>query len=99
MDLRFRWNTEKAAQNLAKHGVTFEEAATVFDDLLARILDDPDHSTEEDCEILIGYSSSARLLLVSYTERAGTIRIISARQATRLERKHHEEKILSRARR
>jgi len=89
----FEWDSGKAAANIRKHGVTFEEAITVFSDPLARVFDDPDHSLRERREIIIGQSSKERLLLVSFTERADRIRIISARTATRSERQAHEEDI------
>jgi hypothetical protein len=91
MDLEFEWDAAKAEANLRKHGVAFDEALTAFFDPLARIFDDPDHSVEERREIIIGYSARPRLLLVGFTERAGTVRIIYARAATRAERKNHEE--------
>lgn len=91
MALRFEWDPEKAAGNLAKHGVSFEEAATVFSDPLGRIVDDPRHSTEEPRYVLLGRSERQYLLAVMFTERAGAIRMISARKATRRERREHEE--------
>lgn len=88
----FEWNPEKAKINRKDHGVDFEEAETVFDDLYARIIDDPDHSVEERREIIIGYSDKSRLLFVSFTERVPyLIRIISARKANSKERKGYEE--------
>jgi uncharacterized DUF497 family protein len=80
-----------ARYNLKKHGVTFEEAATVFGDPLAAIFDDEVHSEEEQREIIIGHSAKNRLLLVCFTERAEAVRIISARRATKQERKDYEE--------
>ena len=91
MSLEFEWDPAKAAENQRTHGVTFEEAATVFGDPLARIFDDPEHSSDEPREIIVGYSDKQRLLLVSFTERATKIRIISARPATRDERQRHEQ--------
>jgi len=92
MPLTFEWDVKKAASNLAKHGVTFEEAITVFGDPLAVIFDDEDHSRDEIREIIIGHSALVRLLLVSFTERDRmVVRIISARKATRRERKDYEE--------
>lgn len=92
MKLRFEWDVGKAAANLRKHQVSFEEAQTVFYDPLASIFDDEWHSTDEPREIIIGHSRFARLLLVCFTERAlGLIRIISARRTTRQERKDYEE--------
>lgn len=91
MDIRFVWNAEKARANRRKHRVTFEQAATVFADSLARIHDDPAHSEGEQREIIIGHSAKGRLLLVCFTERDGVIRVISARQASRHEREDYEE--------
>lgn len=88
----FEWDPEKAAENLRKHGVPFEEAETVFDDPLSKTLLDPDHSEEEEHYLEIGHSSRRRLLLVSYTERQGRVRIISARRVTRKERRSYEER-------
>jgi uncharacterized DUF497 family protein len=91
--MRFEWNASKAVSNLKKHKVSFDEAATVFRDPLARIVDDPDHSVEERREIAIGHSLLNRLLFVFFTERQeGTVRIFSARAATRNERKEYEER-------
>jgi uncharacterized protein len=86
--LPFEWDTIKAEINKQKHGVSFEEAETVFDDPLAAIFDDEIHSVYEPREIIIGHSISQRLILVCFTERAGSIRIISARRAT--PREHHD---------
>jgi uncharacterized DUF497 family protein len=91
MSLEFEWDVDKAASNLKKHRVTFEEAASVFGDPLAAIFDDELHSKEEQREIIIGHSDKNRILLVSFTERAGAVRIISARRATIRERKDYEE--------
>ena len=92
MDLRFEWDETKAKTNLSKHGVSFQEAQTVFLDPLARIFDDELHSVDELREIIVGHSSDGRLLLVSFTEREiGLVRIISARRATRRERNDYEE--------
>lgn len=92
MPLGFEWDSEKASSNVTKHGVTFDEASTVFADPLAVIFDDDDHSQDELREIIIGHSMLGRLLLVSFTERDKmVVRIISARKATRRERKNHEE--------
>lgn len=81
----------KAAINPKKHGVSFEEAKTVFDNPLALIFDDEEHSVDEHPEIIIGHSRNNRLLLVSYTERSNAIRIISARLATKRERENYEQ--------
>jgi uncharacterized DUF497 family protein len=93
MSLEFEWDLAKAEENSRQHGVTFEEAATVFGDPLARIFDDPDHSSEEIREIIVGYSKRQRLLLVFFTERAAKVRIISARPVTRGERQRHEQSV------
>ena len=86
----FTWDPAKARANLRKHGVSFDEAATVFTDPLARIHDDPDHSEGEFREIIVGFSTATRLLLVSFTERGDMVRIIHARVADTRERKRHE---------
>lgn len=86
-----RVDTEKAAANLAKHGVAFDEAATVFDDPYFLVFEDPDHSIGEYRYLIIGRSEGRRLLLAAYTERGDVIRVISAREATRRERKAYEE--------
>ncbi len=88
--MQFEWDREKAAANLRKHRVSFDEAATVFYDPLAATFDDPDHSTQERRFLTIGYSSRGQLLVVSHTERGGALRIISARLASAKERKRHE---------
>jgi hypothetical protein len=89
--MEFEWDPAKARRNERKHGLPLEEAATVFGDPLAVTFSDPDHSTEELRSLTIGSSSLGRLLIVSHTERAGRVRIISAREATRRERKIYEE--------
>jgi uncharacterized DUF497 family protein len=89
----FEWDEDKAATNLARHGLSFEEALTVFDDPLAAIFDDERHSAGELREIIIGHSSQDRLVLVSFTERPKAIRIISARPTTRREREKYEKNI------
>ncbi|MFM7073955.1 MAG: BrnT family toxin [Planctomycetota bacterium] len=92
MPLEFEWDSEKASSNVTKHGVTFDEAITVFADPLAVIFDDDGHSQDELREIIVGQSVLGRLLLVSFTERDRlVVGIISARKATRRERKNHEE--------
>jgi uncharacterized protein len=94
MPLVFEWDSRKAKGNLRKHRVSFDEACTVFDDLLAVIFSDEDHSNGEEREIIAGYSMLDRLLLVSFTERsADRVRIISARKATRGEQRDYEENI------
>lgn len=89
--MQFEWNESKAGQNLAKHGVSFEEAKTVFDDPLYIDFYDPDHSEDEERYLIVGESNQRRLLIVSYTERGNSIRIISAREVTRTEREAYEE--------
>jgi uncharacterized DUF497 family protein len=91
MGLKFEWDEAKASSNIKKHGVSFEEAATVFGDPLAAIFDDPVHSREEHREVLIGHSNRNRLLIICFTERGEAIRIISARRATKREHKEYEE--------
>jgi uncharacterized DUF497 family protein len=95
MNLKFEWDRKKASSNLAKHGVSFEEALTVFSDPLARIFDDEDHSSEEQREIIIGLSAKDRSLVVCFTAQGESVRIFSARTATRRERKDHEENVKS----
>ncbi len=90
MALSFEWHEEKAAANLKKHGVSFEEAKTVFNDPLALTIEDPKHSQHEQRFIDIGYSIRQRILVVVYTERADRIRIISSRTATKSERETYE---------
>ncbi len=89
---RFEWDPRKDAQNQRKHGVAFEEARTVFADEYALLLDDPDHSASEDRFILLGLSAGFRVLVVvhTYRERDDTIRIISARKATKPERQQYD---------
>ena len=95
MALVFEWDPAKARANARKHGVTFEEAATVFADPLARIFPDPDPSIAEEREVIVGHSGQQRLLVVSFTERSESVRLISARVATRYERKDYEESLFS----
>jgi uncharacterized DUF497 family protein len=91
--VNFEWDVEKADANLKKHGVSFDEAKTVFRDPMYLIFADPDHSISEKRFLIIGISESDQLLFVSYTERKSATRIISARRATRRERKKYEEEI------
>ena len=92
MALEFEWDPAKADQNLKDHDeVSFDEATTVFRDTLSITIADPDHSDSENRFIDVGMSHRGRLLVVSYTERGDKIRIISARRATRAERKNYEE--------
>lgn len=88
----FEWDNEKAAINLCKHGVEFEEAKTVFEDPFALELSDDVHSDEENRWVVLGLSLLARVLLVVHTERSERIRIISARQATPFERAEYEQR-------
>ena len=89
--MEFEWDAPKVEANIQKHGVSFDEAASVFLDQLAVSGQDPDHSVDETRYITFGMSSLGRLLSVSHTHRPGGIRIISARRVTRLERKLYEE--------
>ena len=91
--MELEWDPRKAKNNLNKHGVSFTEAAMVFGDELAITVPDPDHSDEEDRYITIGWSDRRRVLIVSHTDRDGRIRIISARELTKAERKEYEEAI------
>jgi hypothetical protein len=88
----FEWDPEKAKENLEKHGVSFEEASAAFGDPLSMNMPDPDHSEGEHRFVVMGMSDRYRLLVVSYTDRPPRTRIISARLATRSERKQYEEK-------
>ena len=90
---RFNWSKRKAESNFRKHGISFDEAATAFDDPLFIVFSDPDHSFEENRFILMGESGNRRLLVVSYTEHGETVRLISARKATPRERNAYEEDI------
>ena len=89
--MKFEWDPSKAVANLAKHGISFDEGATVFLDQLAISGPDPDHSSEEPRFITFGQSSLGRLIVVSHTYRPGGIRLISARRITRAERKLYEK--------
>ena len=91
MNLRFEWDAKKANANTTKHGVSFGEAATVFQDAMAAIFDDENHSDEDLREIIVGYSDRNRLLLVCFTERNNAIRIINARKTTRREQQDYGE--------
>ena len=87
----FEWDPRKAEENLRKHGVSFEEACTVFADPLAMLTADPDHSAEEQRYILLGMSKRGSLLVVAFGERPPRTRLISARRAIRRERREYEE--------
>jgi uncharacterized DUF497 family protein len=91
MPLRFTWDARKAATNVRKHGVSFAEAATAFEDPLSITIPDPDHSAAEERFILIGRARRDHLVVVAHVERSDTIRIISARPASRRERDRYEE--------
>lgn len=97
MNLKFEWNNEKAALNIKKHNISFNEAQTVFKDRFALIFDDELHSDYENREIIIGHSTNNRLLIVCFTEKTEFhIRIFSSRQATKKERRDYEENKYSR---
>ncbi|NCR41489.1 MAG: BrnT family toxin [Microcystis aeruginosa W13-11] len=89
--MQFEWNKNKAVNNLSKHGVSFEEAKTIFDDPLYVDFYDPDHSEGEERYLIVGESDRGRLLIVSYTEKGDAVRLISAREVTRTEREAYEE--------
>lgn len=89
--MRFRWDKLKAASNLVKHGITFEEATTVFGDPLSNAFPDPDHSMGEYRFVIVGSSEQGRILVVAHTDDGELMRIISAREATHGERKTYEE--------
>jgi uncharacterized DUF497 family protein len=91
MALEFEWDPHKAARNVQKHGVAFEEAATVFRDPLSLTIADPAHSLGEERLVIFGMSVRDRVLAVMHTDQAGRIRIVSAREATRRERGAYEE--------
>jgi len=88
--MRFVWDEKKAATNLAKHGVSFEEAITIFGDPLSDTFDDPDHSMEERRFLIIGTSDRGRMLIAAHTDDGEVVRIISAREPTSGERKSYE---------
>ena len=92
MALTFEWDEEKSRSNFRKHGVSFEEAKTVFNDPFAISIDDPDHSDEDERYIDIGISSKGRVVVVWYTERNENIRIIGCRKATKTESRAYENK-------
>jgi uncharacterized protein len=89
--LKFEWDPKKAASNLRKHGVSVEEATSVFKDLLATVYEDPDHSVREKRYLTIGTSAQGRLLHIAFADRGERIRIINARKVTRKERELYEE--------
>ena len=87
----FEWDGKKAEWNARKHGVAFEEASTVFGDPLGLLMPDPDHSLNEERYVVLGMSNRQRLLVVAFTERPPYTHLISARRATRAERRRYEE--------
>ena len=91
MALEFTWDPAKASGNIEKHGVRFEDASTAFGDPLSITVPDPVHSEDEQRHILVGLSLDGRLLVVVHSERKGSIRVISAREATRRERREYEQ--------
>ena len=91
MAMLFTWDARKAAANLEKHGVSFEEASTAFGDPLSVTVHDPDHSDDETRFVLIGQSFQGKLVIVVHSELENGIRIISAREATRRERRDYEQ--------
>lgn len=95
MVLEFEWDEKKAAANLARHGLSFEEAQTIFLDPLARIVEDQVHSTAERRELIIGQTLSGRFVFVCFMQRAPQlVRLISARPGTKKERRNYEDYIL-----
>jgi len=88
--VKFQWDPEKATANERAHGVTFEEASTVFGDPLAGTIPDPEHSLDEKRFVTIGHSTAHRVIVVMHTDRGEDVRIISARLATRREKKRYE---------
>ena len=93
MGLRFEWDDTKARSNLSKHSISFEEASTVFGDTNSITITDPVHSLSEERYVVLGQSYKGKLMVVAHTERGENIRIISARQANRKERKTYEENL------
>ena len=91
MALEFSWNPSKAAANLEKHGVRFEDASTAFADPLSITVPDPAHSDDEQRYVMVGRSIEGKLLVVVHSERKDSIRIISAREASRRERREYEQ--------
>ena len=90
--MEFEWDKNKYKTNLSKHGISFDEAKTIFDDPLYIDFYDPDHSENEQRHIIFGNSERGRILMVSYTERGNRIHLISARKATPVERESYEER-------
>ncbi|MDY0220685.1 MAG: BrnT family toxin [Desulfobacterium sp.] len=91
--LLFEWDPNKAVSNLNKHGITFDEATTVFQDTLSLTIDDPLHSADEERLIIIGMSHKNCILVVVHTERENKVRVVSARKATNHERRYYESNV------
>ena len=91
MTTDFEWDIDKAASNLAKHGISFEDASTAFFDTLSVVIGDAQHSDLEPRAILIGQTSGGKLIVIAHTDRGARIRLISARVATRKERRDYEK--------
>lgn len=89
--MKFDWNSNKAKKNVRKHDITFEEASTIFGDPLSITIDDPQHSDREERLIIIGCSTNMKTLVVSHIDDGDTVRIISARKATKKEREYYEK--------
>ena len=89
--LRFEWDPGKAARNIKRHGISFDEAATIFDDPMFTTVIDQEHSSDEERYITIGLSSGGRLLIIAHTDREGQVRIISVRKATKKEERFYAE--------
>ena len=89
--MNFEWDSKKAGENEAKHGVTFEEATEVFADPHSSTVSDPDHSQEEERFLIFGQTEGQRSLVVAFAERGDRIRLVTAREMTRLERKAYEQ--------
>lgn len=90
--MEFEWDSGKATTNKRKHGITFQEAATVFGDPLAITFNDPDHSVDEQRFLTFGTTKAGKMVIVSHTESSSKMRMISARSMTRQERKIYEER-------
>jgi uncharacterized DUF497 family protein len=91
--LTFEWDSRKARSNLSKHGISFEEVSTIFGDFLSLTVPDPDHSITERRYITMGRAFNGKLLVVVHTDRSDNIRIISARRASRRERRFYEQEV------
>jgi len=89
--MEFEWDPKKAKSNLKKHGISFDEAASVFDDILAAVYEDPDHSADEKRFLMIGTSVQNRLLHIAFSDQGRRIRMITARKVTKRERKLYEK--------